>query len=70
MVFGPVIGEVVFARLPVELEEVLCFSVFEPIEPHVHSLGLFWLYFPVDDSMCSGIVGLDWCSALWVAHFF
>ena len=28
MVFGPVVGEIVFSWFPVELEEVLCFSVF------------------------------------------
>ena len=70
MVFGPVVSKVVFAGLPVELEEVLCFSIFEPVIPHVHCLGLFWLYFPVDDSMSSGIVGLEWSFALWMAHLF
>ena len=36
MVFCPIIRMIVFARLPVEFELLLTFSVFLPMEAHVH----------------------------------
>ena len=70
VVFGTVVGEIVFSWFPVELEEVLRSPVFKPVEAHVHCLGLFGLYFPIDNSVCGGVVHLDRCPALWMSHFF
>ena len=48
--FSPVVGVIEFAWAPVDAELFLAFEISEPVEAHVHGLGLFGLDFSVDDA--------------------
>ena len=69
MVFGPIVGVIEYTRSPIELELLLCFSVPEPVEAHIHGLCAFGLDFAIDDSFCSGVVCLDGGGWLGVSKF-
>jgi hypothetical protein len=69
MVLGPVIASIVGAWAPVDAELFLGFVVAEPVVTHVHGLGGFGLDFVGYNPICRGVVGLDWCGWLRMAHF-
>ena len=64
-----VVGKIELARSPIEAELFEGFPVAEPVETHVHGLRALRLDLAVDDSLGRGIVGLNWCGGLLVAHF-
>jgi hypothetical protein len=41
MMFGKIIGTIQFAGGPIEIELLLSNSIFEPMIPHIESLGFF-----------------------------
>ena len=55
---------------PVNPELFLAFSATQPMESHVHGFGAAWLDGVVYNSEGRGVVGLDQCLGLHVAHFF
>ncbi len=69
VMFGPVVVEIGFAGLPVEPELILCFTVPQPMEPHVHGFGAPWLNVGVYNPECSAVVSLHGGWRLWVSHF-
>jgi hypothetical protein len=52
------------------VELALFDSVTHPVKTHVHSFGVLLLNGVVDNAKGSGVVGLDGCGGLWMAHFF
>jgi hypothetical protein len=69
VVFGEVIGEIVFTGAPVNDELVLLDSIADPVESHVNCFGSALFDCFVDNASGTSIVGLDWCGCLWMAHF-
>ena len=69
MVLGPIVGEILFTRLPIDAELALAFVVSEPVEAHVHCFGVFWLDFAIYDCISHSIVRLEGCSRLLMAEF-
>ena len=59
MMFGAVVSPVEVAQGPVETELALSVTVAEPIETHVHGLGLLGSDGFVGDSDGGGVVGLE-----------
>ena len=43
-------------------------AIADPVETHVHSFGSALFDSAVRDASSTGIVGLDWCGWLWMAH--
>ncbi len=54
---------------PVWAKMLLVCTATEPMEVHVHGLGLFGLDGIVDNAKGCGVVGLDWREWLGMAHF-
>ena len=69
VVFGEIVGVVEFTGAPVKTKLLLEFPVAELVEAHVHGLRALRLDLAVDDSLCRGIIGLNRCGGLLVAHF-
>ena len=69
MVLGPIVGEILFTRSPIDAELVLAFTVLGPVEAHVHCFGVFWLDFAIYDCISHSIVHLEGCSRLLMAEF-
>ena len=67
---GEVVGQVVTALLPVDLELFLFHSVTNPVESHVYCLGSLLLDSVVGDALCTLIVGDDDGGWLRVAELF
>jgi hypothetical protein len=61
MMLREVVGTVLFARCPIEIELSLHDSVLEPVVLHVKSLGALHADGGMKDAMSSGVVGFDWC---------
>ena len=57
--FGEVVGAVVAARLPNEVELVLFDAVAHPPVSHVEGFGQFLAEVCGEDAFCGGIVGGD-----------
>ena len=72
MVFGEIIGIILLAGCPVEIELPLRYPVLEPVVSHVERFGTFHADGGMEDTVRGGIVGLDWCPrlGLFVSHFF
>ena len=70
MVLGEIVGMILTARLPIDLEVALADTVSHPIKAHVDGFGAALLDLVIDDPFCRGIVRFDGCWWLWVAHFF
>ena len=69
MVLGPVISMIGGASFPVDAELALVNAVTDPVEAHVHSLGVFGLDRTVGNAFCCGIVSLDGCGlCLRITH--
>ena len=68
MVFGNIIGKVGFSGFPMDIELALSYTVPDPVETHVDGAGAVLLDGVVGDAASGGIVSLDWCGRLGVAH--
>jgi hypothetical protein len=66
MVFGKVVGEIVFTSTPMNYELALLDSVTHPVKSHVYGFGA--TLFDCFSGAC--IFGLDGCCSLWMSHFF
>lgn len=71
MMFGEVVGTVVFTGSPMYVELALAQAVLEPVVAHVDGFGSLHAHGSMKDAMGGGIVGFEWCAArwLWVTHF-
>jgi hypothetical protein len=70
VMFCKIISQVVSARGPDNIEVTLLSSVADPIEAHVDHSGLSLFAGSIEDPVCGGIVCLEWCGGLWMAHYF
>ena len=70
MLLCPIVSIVQFSRSLVDSKLFLAFHFSQPVELHIHGLGLLWSDFSVDDGIRHGIVSLKWCWSLCVAQFF
>ena len=68
VMFGPIISQVCCAWAPDPSELVLGRATSQPMEPHVHGLGAFWLDVVRDNANGSGVVSLNWSGRLLMAH--
>jgi hypothetical protein len=68
MVFGKVVGVVVFAPFPMDSELILLWVATILVKTHVHGLGLALLYGVVGDAPGCWVVGFHWCGGLGMAH--
>jgi hypothetical protein len=66
---GEVIGSIVEAFASVNEELTIFDAIFYPVKAHVNGFGSTLFDIVVGDTGGNGIVGLDWGSRLWVAHF-
>ena len=69
VVLGPIVGEILFTRSPIDAELALAFVVSEPVEVHVLCFGAFWLDFVVNDCISHSIVLMEGGSRLLMAEF-
>ena len=72
MVLGKVIGEVKFARGPVEVELALVDSVFHPPVTHVERFGKLLAHFGIEDTLSSVVISVEGSAGarLPMAEFF
>ena len=54
---------------PEDMELFLVHAVLDPVEAHVDGFGSYLFAGAVSNSDCGGIVYLDRCGWLWMAHF-
>ena len=69
VMFGEIIGLVLKAGTPVYVEVSLVYAVLDPVKSHVNGSGSLLGDGVVGKFGGCGIVGLDGCGGLWVAHF-
>ena len=69
VVFGEVIGSIIFSSAPMNDKLFLVYSVTDPIEMHVDGFGSTLFNSVIGNSSGSTVVGLDDSRGLWVAHF-
>ena len=65
---GVVIGSVVLASFPYNVELFLCFPAFEPVHSLVISFSTLGCHRVVDEAFGRGVVCDDRCLGLWVSH--
>ena len=70
VMFCKIISQVVSVRGPEDVEVALLSSVADPVEPHVDCSGSALFAGSIGDRVCGGIICLDWCGGLRMAHFF
>ena len=68
VMFGEIIGEVVYARGPVHMVMALVYTVLDPIKPHVDRFRFALFYFLICETDRGGIIELDGCWWLGVTH--
>ena len=68
--FRKVIGLVGWAGAPVDMELALFDTILYPVKAHVHGFGFALAETVVGEVIGGGIVDLDWCSGLFMSHFF
>jgi hypothetical protein len=68
MMFGEVICEFVSTASPVNEELTLFDAIFDPVKTHVRCFGSALFHCVVGNSGRASIIGLDWCSGLWMPH--
>ena len=66
---GVVVAKIVATRAPVDKELSLMDAVLDPVEEHVHGFGLALTDGAVGDTGGAGVVGLNGCWRLRMAHF-
>lgn len=64
-----VIGAVLGAWSPVDVELFLTNAILDPVEAHVHRFGLALTDSSIGDAAGGGVVCLDWSWRLLMAHF-
>lgn len=69
VMLGVVVAKVVAARTPVYQELALVDAVLDPVETHVHGLGLALAYGAVGDASGANIVYLNVGGRLWMTNF-
>ena len=69
MMLGAVVAPVERAPGPAESELSVDFTATQPVETHVHGLGLTWHDSVVGDTSCSGVVSLERRGWLRPVHF-
>jgi hypothetical protein len=70
MIFSKIISQVLSARGPEDIEVALLSSMMEPIKLHVDRSRLALFAGSIEDSVCGGIVCLEWSGGLLMVHFF
>ena len=68
MMLGEVVSKIVAASIPKYVELPLNDSIADPVVAHVDVARLVLLDGVVGKSSGGGVVGLNWCGGLWVAH--
>ena len=68
VMFGEVVGQIVSPAAPVNDELALVDAIADPVETHVHGFGSALFDSAVRDASSTGVVGLDWCGWLRMAH--
>ena len=61
-----VVGHVLYALIPFDFKLILCSLIPQPIESHVPTFGAFYPHLGVDETLCSGIIGDNWCFVLGI----
>ena len=69
IVIGALVGQVLGTRIPIVVELILVLIAAEPVETHVHQLGVSGHYGVVCDTSCHQIIGLERSSRLISTHF-
>ena len=64
MMFGGVIGFVVYAFIPKNIELLLGLSIAKPVITHIPRLGPFLVYVVVYKTGSGRVVRLQWCGRL------
>jgi hypothetical protein len=54
---------------PTNIEVVLFYPVFDPVESHIHFFGAFLFDCVIDNAICGGVVSFEFCGVLVVTHF-
>ena len=62
-----VVSKIILTSVPINTELALLRSVVEPVEPHVHCLGLLLFYCIIDDTIGSIVVSFEWGG--WLGEF-
>jgi hypothetical protein len=68
MMFSEIISQIGVTWSPPKVKLFLFYSVFEPVEPHIHSFGSFFLDGVVDNAICGGVVSGEVSGVLVVTH--
>ena len=68
VMFGEIIGEVVYARGPVHMVMALVYTVLDPIKPHVDRFRFALFYFLICKTDGGGVIELKGCGWLWVVQ--
>jgi hypothetical protein len=68
MMFGEIISQIGVTWRPSNTKLFLFYSVFDTVEPHIHSFGLFFLDCVVDNAICGGVVIGEVSGVLVVTH--
>lgn len=67
--FSEVISQIGVSWRPPNVKLLLFYSVFDPVETHIHSFGPFLLDGVVDNAIRGGVVRGEVSGVLVVAHF-
>jgi hypothetical protein len=68
MMFSEIISQIGVTWRPPNVKLFLFYSVFDPVEPHIHSFGSFLLDGVVDNAICGGVVSGEVSGVLVVTH--
>jgi hypothetical protein len=68
MMFSEIISQIGVTWRPSNVKLFLFYSVFDPVEPHIHSFGSFLLDGVVDNAICGGVVSGEASGVLVVTH--
>jgi hypothetical protein len=68
IMFSEIISQIGVTWHPPNVKFFLFYSVFDPLEPHIHSFGSFLMDGVVDNDICVGIVSDEVSVLLVVTH--
>jgi hypothetical protein len=66
--FSEIISKIGVTWRPSNVKLFLFYSVFDPVEPHIHSCRSFLLDCVVDNAICGGVVSGEVSGVLVVTH--
>ena len=69
VIFGGKISEILMSRMIPDFEDLLCFVTQQPKISHVHRPRTLSLDGIINNTHGGGIIDVDGCGRLWVAHF-